>query len=106
MIILVEKCGRFPDTAAYREEIMAKKNNRGQETLMDLLIGELVNAGDESSMIEICLSGNVKAISSIPLRYRLITLGLCKGFSVDELNQKLTENGCPTSMPEICVRRS
>ena len=75
---------------------MAKKNNRGQETLMDLLIGELVNAGDESSMIEICLSGNVKAISSIPLRYRLITLGLCKGFSVDELNQKLTENGCPT----------
>ena len=46
-------------------------------------------------VLEACMSLNESAIRWIPLRYRIIALGFVKGFTLDELNAKLEQHGCP-----------
>ena len=73
---------------------MSTGKSNPKRTLFDLLISELLDSADESSMIDICLSGNQKAIKAVPLRYRLIALGFIKMRTLDEVNTSLIENGC------------
>ena len=48
-----------------------------------------------ADVLEACMSLNESAIRRIPLRYRIIALGFVKHFSLDELNAKLEQYGCP-----------
>ena len=61
---------------------------------LDILICELLTAQDSNIMLDRCLLGKPKSLAAIPLRYRLIMLGFVKGMTLDEVNQKLLENGC------------
>ena len=73
---------------------MSENKDYQNKSLLDSLISELLNSANESSMVDICLSGNQKAIKAVPLRYRLIALGFIKRRTLDEVNSSLRENGC------------
>lgn len=73
---------------------MSTSTEKTKQTVLDSLITELLNSGSGKTPVEICLSGNQKAISSVPVRSRIIALGFVKKLSLDEVNRKLTENGC------------
>lgn len=63
---------------------------------LDSLIGELINysSDDTQSVIDILFTRDQRAITSIPLRYRIIGLGFVKQLSLQEVNEKLVANGC------------
>ena len=45
-------------------------------------------------ILEECMGRNVKKIKNRPVRYRLIALGFVAHMSLEQLDQKLQENGC------------
>ena len=53
-----------------------------------------MNTGENDSLVDVCLSGSMKKISAIPLRYRLIALGFVQKLSLEDVNNKLLSNGC------------
>lgn len=73
---------------------MAKQIANTKPSLLDSLIGELMNTIDTDSLVDLCISGDRKQIASIPLRNRLIALGFVRKMSLEELNRKLLENNC------------
>ena len=72
---------------------MGSKKQNGK-SMFENLISELMNAQDEESMLSLALSGNVKTIKAVPLRFRLIGMGFVKGLSLEEVNSSLLNNGC------------
>lgn len=48
---------------------------------------------DQMNYLDACMSLNVKEIRLVPLRYRLIALGFVRNMTLDDLNEKLQENG-------------
>lgn len=75
---------------------MAKKYAAISQSPLDALIGELINynSDDVQSVIDILFTLDQKAISAIPLRYRIIGLGFVRKLSLAEVNEKLVSNGC------------
>ena len=73
---------------------MSMNKDDQNKSLLDSLIAELMESASEGSMVDICLSGDQKAIRAVPLRYRLIALGFLKRRGLDEVNSSLRENGC------------
>jgi len=71
---------------------MAKDTNRIFERMVDDMC-LLASAGD---LLDSCMSLSEEAIRYVPLRCRIIALGFVKRFSLDELNEKLMQQGCPT----------
>ena len=49
---------------------------------------------DTGQLLDICMHPDVSTMKKIPLRYRLIAYGFVRHLSLDELENKLTENGC------------
>ena len=74
------------------EKIPERKKSR-----LDTLISSLMNYEDEGqeNLIDLlCRPGvQLKTIKSVPLRFRLIAYGFYNKLSLEELNQKLNENG-------------
>ncbi len=66
---------------------------------MEKIVGQMIEdmcgmtVGDD--LLEACMSLRPEAIRNVPLRYRIIALGFVKRFTLDELNRKLAEQGCP-----------
>lgn len=81
--------------------LMTAEKDPRKPSLLDSLIGELMNTADSRSLVDLCISGNRKQIAAIPLRNRLIALGFIKKMSLEELNRRLLENNC-----EILYARS
>ena len=73
---------------------MSTSVDKSSQSLFDSLITELLNSDPEQSLVDICLSGNQKAIAAVPLRYRIIALGFVQKLSLQEVNNKLIENCC------------
>ncbi|MDO5701928.1 MAG: hypothetical protein Q4G47_01050 [Lachnospiraceae bacterium] len=73
---------------------MNQKKGKSSQTIMDLLVESLVNADGSESLVDIGLSGNMKKIAAVPLRYRLIAQGIVKRLPLEEMNAKLAANGC------------
>ena len=73
---------------------MLPRKKSSDKSLFDTLIGELMSTGEGDSLVDLCLSGDSRKIAAVPLRYRLIALGFVQKLSLDEMNKKLTENGC------------
>ena len=70
---------------------MAKDRHKIFEEMMQgILSGTLLDRA-----LEDCMSFQPEAIKNIPVRYRVIALGFVKRLSLEELNEKLTEQGCP-----------
>ena len=49
---------------------------------------------DTADILEDCMSLNAKKMKKIPVRYRLIAVGFVSHMSLEQLNNKLEENGC------------
>jgi len=66
------------------------------QSVFDILMNELGQTANASSLLEESMSFDPKKIQKIPLRFRIIALGFIRHMSLQELNQKLLENGCAT----------
>ena len=73
---------------------MAGEKKNTTRSAFDILIGELVDSVGKCSPLELCLSGDRKAIAAIPLRYRLIALGFVQHLTLEDVNSRLEKNGC------------
>lgn len=58
------------------------------------MINEIMNENNGGRMLEECMAFDVKLAKKVPLRYRIIALGFVKKLTLDELNEKLKEEGC------------
>lgn len=59
------------------------------------MIDDMCNPALDGAMLDSCMSLSEEAIRYVPLRYRIIALGFVKKFSLNELNEKLEQQGCP-----------
>ena len=77
--------------------LMNEKIPERKKSRFDTLISSLINyedKGQENLIDLLCRPGvQLKAIKSVPLRFRLIAYGFYNKLSLEELNQKLNENG-------------
>ena len=63
--------------------------------IFNQLVDDMHAMAPSDDLLDACMSLNESAIRRVPLRYRIIALGFVKGFTLDELNEKLVQNGCP-----------
>lgn len=70
---------------------MAKDKHKIFEQMMQGILSGALGI----QALEDCMSFRPEVIKNISLRYRLIALGFVKKMSLEELNEKLTEQGCP-----------
>ncbi|MBQ9828335.1 MAG: hypothetical protein IJM62_06610 [Lachnospiraceae bacterium] len=60
----------------------------------DTIVSELMHEENGGVMIDESLRFDAATIQKVPLRYRIIALGFVRKMTLEELNQKLEENGC------------
>lgn len=68
---------------------------KDMEKVFGQMIEDMHDLTAEDDLLEDCMSLREEAIRNVPLRYRIIALGFVKHFTLDELNGKLAEQGCP-----------
>ena len=68
-------------------------NSSGQSAF-DRMIESLMQEQSEERLLDDCMSSDIKAISRIPLRYRLIALGFVRKNTLQEVNELLKSQGC------------
>ena len=71
-----------------------KDNGKGAQSAFDRMIESLMQEQSEERLLDDCMSNDIKAISRIPLRYRLIALGFVRKYSLQEVNDLLKSQGC------------
>ena len=70
---------------------MAKDVNR----ILNRMVGDMHSLTATDDILEACMSLDEQAIRRVPLRYRIIALGFVQRFSLQQLNDKLSQYGCP-----------
>ncbi len=65
-----------------------------KNTVFGILMNELGQAADATSLLEESMSLNTDRIRKVPLRFKVIAYGFLKHLTLEELNEKLLENGC------------
>lgn len=70
---------------------MAKDKHKIFEQMMQGILSGALG----SQALSDCMSFQPEVIKNISVRYRIIALGFVKRMSLEELNEKLTEQGCP-----------
>lgn len=74
---------------------MAKDINRIFERMVD----DMCSLASADQLLDSCMSLSEEAIRHVPLRCRIIALGFVKHFTLDQLNEKLMQQGCPKLYP-------
>ena len=73
----------------------AKKTGTGSgQSAFDRMIESLMQEQSEEKMLDDCMSYDMKTISKVPLRYRIIALGFVRKNSLQEVNDTLKSQGC------------
>ena len=73
----------------------AKKTGTGSgQSAFDRMIESLMQEQSEEKMLDDCMSYDMKTISKVPLRYRIIALGFVRRNSLQEVNDTLKSQGC------------
>lgn len=70
---------------------MAKDMNRIFERMVD----DMCSLASTGELLDHCMSLSEEAIRHVPLRCRIIALGFVKHFTLEQLNEKLMQQGCP-----------
>ena len=68
------------------------KNDR---LVFERMVEDMCALEQDSRLLDECIDLTEEAIRRVPLRCRIIALGFVKGFALDELNEKLAQQGCP-----------
>lgn len=71
---------------------MAKKNER---LVFERMVADMCALEQDSRLLDDCMSLSEEAIRRVPLRCRIIAMGFVKGFTLEQLNEKLIQQGCP-----------
>ena len=67
---------------------------RDIDKIFDKMIADMCEISEEG-LLDACMTMNTEVVRYVPLRYRIIALGFVKKLSLEELNDKLAEQGCP-----------
>jgi len=70
---------------------MARDINR----VFNQMVDDIHTLAPTDDILDACMSFSQNVIRQVPLRYRIIALGFVNHFTLDELNEKLAQNGCP-----------
>ena len=70
---------------------MTTENNKN--TVFDMIISELTKKDTGTELLDQCMQFNYKLSRKVPLRYKIISVGFVRKYSLDELNAKLQEYG-------------
>jgi len=65
-----------------------------KSTVFDRMMEELLREDRGTGMLETCMEFRLDTAKRVPLRYRLIALGFAEGYTLEELNEKLQQEGC------------
>lgn len=65
------------------------------EKVFNQMIDDMHNMAFGDDFLDACMSFSAQAMRHIPMRYRIIALGFVKRLSLEALNEKLLQNGCP-----------
>lgn len=65
-----------------------------KRSVFDRMIEELMREDGGTGMLKDCMELHLDTAKRVPLRYRLIALGFVRGYSLEELNEKLQQAGC------------
>ncbi len=63
-------------------------------TAFDAIVSGLLQEAGSTELLEESMEFDIGRTEKIPLRYRIIALGFVRNYSLEELNNKLTELGC------------
>lgn len=63
--------------------------------IFEKMVDDMCGLNEGGALLDSCMDLREEAIRRIPLRYRIIALGFVKHFSLEELNVKLKQQGCP-----------
>ena len=63
--------------------------------IFNQMVDDMHTLAPTDDILDACMSLSADVIRQVPLRYRIIALGFVNGFTLDELNDKLAQNGCP-----------
>lgn len=69
--------------------------SRDINRIFNQMVDNMHTLAPTDDILDACMSFSQNIIRQVPLRYRIIALGFVNGFSLDELNDKLSQNGCP-----------
>lgn len=70
---------------------MARDINR----VFNQMVDDMHTLAPTDDILDACMSFSQSIIRQVPLRYRIIALGFVSRYTLDELNEKLAQNGCP-----------
>ena len=71
--------------------VQKKKNNN----VFEKMVTEMLKETGGTTMLKECMTFDPSVSEKVPLRYRIIALGFVSRMSLDQLNKKLQEEGCP-----------
>ena len=72
---------------------MAQKKKK--KNVFEKMVTEMLKETGGTTMLKECMTFDPAISDRIPLRYRIIALGFVSRMSLDQLNRKLQEEGCP-----------
>lgn len=64
--------------------------------VFERMIDDMCAMAANDTLLDECMGLSEEALRHIPLRYRIVALGFVKHFTLQELNDKLASQGCPT----------
>ena len=64
--------------------------------IFEAMVDDMCALAAGGDLLEDCMSLSAEAIRYVPLRCRIIALGFVKRFTLEELNEKLLQQGCPS----------
>ncbi|MDD3222177.1 MAG: hypothetical protein EOM34_09755 [Clostridia bacterium] len=68
--------------------------SKDQLSVFEKMMSDMTSPSGNESILDECMTFRPDLIKKIPLRFRLIALGFLKKYSLEELNEKLKEEGC------------
>lgn len=68
---------------------------KNERLVFERMVEDMCALEQDSRLLDECMDLSEEAIRRVPMRCRIIALGFVKGFTLEELNEKLVQQGCP-----------
>ena len=68
---------------------------KNERLVFERMLEDMCALEQDSRLLDECMDLSEEAIRRVPMRCRIIALGFVKGFTLEELNEKLVQQGCP-----------
>ena len=75
-------------------KVREKDTDKGGQSVFDKMVEALMQEQSEEGLLDDCMTFDMKVISKVPLRYRIIALGFVRKSTLQEVNETLKSQGC------------